>query len=234
MTTSGVLYVVATPIGNGADLSARARSVLAEVGCIACEDTRTVRRLLAGLGIEAPRLTSLYEHNEAERVDEVLGLLHAGADVALVSEAGTPTVSDPGYRLVARCAEAGVRVSPVPGPCAAIAALSASGLPTDRFLFLGFPPKRGGRLRAFVASVVEPGRTAIVYVPARDVAAVVEEIGRVAPAARLVVARELTKTFEEFVRGTPAELLTALAPEKQRGECVLLCHTGRRDDVTEA
>jgi len=218
------LYVVATPIGNGADISARALDVLRKVSMVACEDTRTARVLLAILGVPAPQLISLFEHNEEARVAQVVAALEDGRDVALISEAGTPTISDPGYRLVNRCIERGIRVSPIPGPCAAIAALCASGLPTDRFLFLGFAPKKGGKLAEFVAEAVAPARTSIMYVPARKAPDLVSAIAAAAPQARVVVARELTKTFEEFLRGKPAEVLALLTAEKLRGEVIVLCY----------
>ena len=138
----GTLYCLATPIGNLDDATPRSRKVLEEVSIIACEDTRTAGRLLSHFGIQSPRLISYYEHNEERRAEELVSLLLKGNSIALLSEAGTPTVSDPGYRLVNRCAEMGIPVVPIPGVSAVIAALSAAGLPTDRFLFLGFPPAK--------------------------------------------------------------------------------------------
>jgi 16S rRNA (cytidine1402-2'-O)-methyltransferase len=235
--SSGTLYCVALPIGNPEDLTLRAAATLRRTPYLACEDTRSAGRLLAGLGIAGPRLLSLFEHNEARRLDQVVAILRAGQDVALISEAGTPTISDPGYRLVARCVEEGIAVVPIPGACAAVAALSASGLPTDRFLFLGFPPRKGSKLARFMQAVVEPQRTAVVYLPARRVPEFLEDLAGRAPEAQVVIARELTKTWEEFIRGT-ARLLAQGVPAL-RGECTLVIYvsegasTPRRDaDVT--
>jgi 16S rRNA (cytidine1402-2'-O)-methyltransferase len=221
---AGTLYVIALPIGNRDDLSPRAAARLAAVGHVASEDTRSALRLLRLLGFAPPRMWSLFEHNEEGRVPQLLALLSRGEDVALISEAGTPTVSDPGYRLVKACAEAGVKVVPVPGPCAAVAALCASGLPTARFLFLGFPPRKGAKLDAFLADALCPGRTAVVYLPARRVAEFLGEVERRVPATQVVIARELTKTFEEFVRGRPAELRAQLASRELLGECTLVLY----------
>ena len=229
-TSSGTLWVVAMPLGNMDDLSARARSVLETVPLIACEDTRSAARSLSLLGIKAPKLTSLFEHNESRRAAGIVQLLSSGFDVALISEAGTPTISDPGFRLVSLCVEEGLPVSPLPGPSAAIAALSASGLPSDRFLFVGFPPRKTSKLRTYLDEVCFPSRTAICYVPARRVPEMVAAIEERAPLARLVLARELTKRYEEFVRGTPAELLERFAESPLKGECTLLVYVPDKRD----
>lgn len=221
---SGILYVVATPIGDVGDMSPRAAEILRSVSVVACEDTRSAGRLLSALSASGARLLSCFEHNEERRSGQIMDLLRGGADVALVSEAGTPTVSDPGYRLVRRCVEEGFRVSPVPGACAAIAALSASGLPTDRFIFLGFPAKKGAKLDAFIAEAIAPARTSVCYLPARRVPSFVEKVAERAADAQVVIARELTKTYEEFLRGTPGELLEALDGRTLKGECTLLIY----------
>jgi 16S rRNA (cytidine1402-2'-O)-methyltransferase len=222
--TPGRLFCVATPIGNLGDITLRALEILRSVDTVACEDTRTAGRLLAHLDIRGKRFLSYHDHNEARRAGQILALLHQGQDVALISEAGTPTISDPGYRIVSRCAEEGVTVVPVPGACAAIAALCASGLPTDRFLFLGFPPKKGGKLRRFLDQALEPQRTAILYLPMRRLPSLLEEIAQRAPLTRAVVARELTKIHEQFARGTVTEILDGMEEIPQRGECTLLLY----------
>ena len=229
--STGTLYVVATPIGNVRDMPPRGVEVLQSVNWVACEDTRSAGRLLSALSASGAKLLSCFEHNEERRAGQILDLLRGGEDVALVSEAGTPTVSDPGYRLVSRCVEEGLTVSPVPGPCAAVAALSASGLPTDRFIFLGFPAKKGAKLDAFITEALAPARTAVCYLPARRVPSFLEEIAARAADAQVVIARELTKTYEEFLRGTPSELLQTLEDRGLRGECTLLIYvaaTSRR------
>ncbi len=222
----GALYVVATPIGNIEDLSPRALRILGEVAVLACEDTRHTGVLLKRLGVEKRRLVAYHEHNEVRVTSMLMGLLREGHDVALVTNAGTPLVSDPGYRLVAAARREGVRVVPIPGPCAAIAALCASGLPTDRFTFFGFLPAKAGR-RARLWDEVDPSRgTCIFYVPARSLMRTLQEIQARHPDSRVVVAREMTKVFEEFVCGTPAECIAILQGRTVRGEVTLLVHVG--------
>jgi len=220
----GVLYVVATPIGNLGDLTDRARKVLSEVDLIAAEDTRETRRLLAHLGI-SKRLVSYHDHNESAAARRLIEALSQGQDIALVSDAGTPMVSDPGYVLVASAGEAGIRVVPIPGASAAICALSAAGLPSDRFLFLGFPPRRGAERRVWIESVAgEPG-TLILYESGKRAAGTLADLSSVlGKGRRVVVARELTKRFETFLRGSAGELAARLeADSEQRlGELVIL------------
>jgi 16S rRNA (cytidine1402-2'-O)-methyltransferase len=220
----GTLWIVATPLGNLDDLSPRARGVLAEADIIAAEDTRVSRKLLPPRD-KAPRWVALHEHNEARAVEELVELLAAGMDVALVSDAGTPLISDPGYRLVDHAHTAGIRVSPVPGPCAAIAALSAAGLPSDRFCFEGFLPAKAGQRRKRLESLARERATLIFYVPARDLHRVLTDAAATLGAdRRAVVGRELTKRFETVRR----DRLKALAewvqgdPDQQRGEAVLI------------
>ncbi len=233
-SSAGTLYVVATPVGNLKDITLRAIEVLRAVPLVACEDTRSAGRLLAALDIRGPRFTSLFEHNEQRKVEQLVEHLGAGHDAALISEAGTPTISDPGYRLVARCREAGIRVVPVPGPCAAVAALSASGLPTDKFLFLGFPPRKGIRLARFLKRLAAPARTGIAYLPARRLDEILGLLAESFPAARVVLARELTKKFEEFLSGSPAELLQDVSSRPRKGECTLLVYRpGERGEDEE-
>ena len=220
----GRLFCVATPIGNLGDITQRALETLRAVTCIACEDTRTTGRLLSLLEIPRPRLISYHDHNESRRVGQIVALLQQGIDVALVSDAGTPTISDPGYRVVSQCAEEGLEVVPIPGPCAAVAALCASGLPTDRFLFLGFPAKKGAKLQRFMTQALEPQRTAIVYLPMRRLQSFLQNVAERAPVTQVVVSRELTKAHEQLVRGTVTEWLEQMDTIPQKGECTLLLY----------
>jgi len=221
---SGTLYVVATPIGNIDDLSPRAREVLAEVSLVAAEDTRHAGQLLTRLGISA-RLVSLHEHNEAQRSDELLALLKTGSSIALVSDAGTPLISDPGYRLLAAARAAGLPVSPIPGCCALIAALSVAGLPTDRFLFEGFLPARRAARLARLGELAGVGPTLVFYESAHrlpeTLVDAISVLGESRPAA---VGRELTKLHETIYRGSLADVLGAVKadPGGERGECTLL------------
>lgn len=222
LPTCGTLYCVAMPIGNPRDITLRAMDILGQVSLIACEDTRSAKEALAALGIRPPRLLSYFEHNEEFRSTQVVEVLKAGQSVALISEAGTPTISDPGFRLVRACVEAGVPIVPLPGPCAAVTAISASGLPTDRFLFVGFPPKKGGKFQRFLERWLMPGVTTVFYVPARKLEELLTGVAGRTPTADVVVARELTKTYEEFLRGKPSELLSHLEQNAPRGECTVL------------
>jgi len=207
--TAGVLYVVATPIGNLDDLSVRARATLGAVNLIAAEDTRHTRRLLTHFGIKKP-LFALHEHNEEQAVPSLIERLGAGESVALVSDAGTPLVSDPGYRLVRAASAAGLTVSPVPGPCAAIAALSAAGLPTDRFVFLGFPPARPEPRRRLLDSLRADARTLVFYESVHRCGELLEDLADLLGADRaVVVGREITKAHETFYRGTAGAMLAA-------------------------
>ena len=221
---AGSLSVVATPIGNLSDMTLRGIEVFKAAAVIACEDTRRTRQLLSHLGIATPRLVSLHEHNEERRLDSLRELLLGGTDVVLASDAGTPTVSDPGYRLVADCVANGIPVIPIPGPCAAVAALSASGLPTDRFLFLGFPPHKKSKLDAYLDEALLPGRTSVLYAPLRRVPKLLDRMATRAPGARVVIARELTKLHEQFHRGTVAELIAGIEQIPMKGECTLVVY----------
>lgn len=221
---AGCLYVVATPIGNLGDLSARARETLAAVNLIAAEDTRHSRRLLEHFGIGTPMI-SLHEHNEASRLEELLSRLSAGTSIALISDAGTPLLSDPGQRLVAAAADAGVRVSPIPGPAAAIAALSAAGMPAEQFFFEGFLPARSGARKVRLEALERLEATLVFYVAPHRLQAELTAMQDVFGGDReSVLARELSKIHESFYRGTLSELLmaSALDPMMARGELVLL------------
>lgn len=219
----GVLYVVGTPIGNLADLSPRAREVLATADVIAAEDTRHTRGLLSQIGAES-RLIAYHEHNETERTPELVERVTRGATVALVSDAGTPLVSDPGWRLVAAAHGAGLTVVPVPGPCAAIAALSAAGLPTDRFVFEGFLPRRSGARAERLERLRDEPRTLVLYEAVHRIAETLAAMrGAFGSDRRAVLARELTKTHEQIVGGTLAQLEAQLgAAIPLLGEFVIL------------
>jgi len=220
----GTLFVVATPIGNLADITDRARQTLARVAVVAAEDTRHTGQLLAQYGISAP-LYALHEHNEADRADALIQRLSAGEDVALVSDAGTPLVSDPGYRLVSAAAAAGIRVEPLPGACAVIAALSVAGLPTDRFVFEGFLPPKAAARRGRLAALAAETRTLVFYEsPHRLKDALADLLAAFGPNRRAVVARELTKLHETVYRASLAELGAQAEqdPNMIRGECVLM------------
>lgn len=220
----GTLYIVATPIGNLEDLSLRAGKVLERVAVIAAEDTRHSGRLLQHLGISKP-LIALHDHNERDKARGVLERLLNGADVALVSDAGTPLISDPGYVLVREARAAGIRVSPIPGPCALVAGLSAAGLPTDRFLFAGFlPAKRAGR-QAVLDELRKEVATLVFYEsPHRIMNTVADIMDVMGPQREIVLGRELTKTFETFYSGPAADVHAALHEDTHgsRGEFVVM------------
>ncbi|MGZ8631422.1 MAG: 16S rRNA (cytidine(1402)-2'-O)-methyltransferase [Actinomycetota bacterium] len=218
---TGTLWLVATPIGNLGDLSARAREVLGQVDLVACEDTRRTGRLLAGLTIKVP-LLSFFEGNERERASELLRHLDDGEDVALVSDGGMPAISDPGYRLVTACIEADVDVRVVPGPSAPIAALVVSGLPTDRFVFEGFLPKKPGeRLRRLEALRHEP-RTIVLFESPLRVKTLLRDVLVAIGDREIAVARELTKLHEEVVRGRVSQVLSRLGETDLKGEVVVV------------
>ncbi len=218
----GKLYLVATPIGNLEDVSPRALRVLQEVHMVACEDTRHTQILLRRHAIVAKHLTSYTEFNHRKKAVELIGQLDRGWDVALVSDAGTPALSDPGERLVAATVAAGHAVVPIPGPSALVAALVASGLPTRSFTFLGFVGHKSGERRRLLAPLLAEGRTIIVYESPYRTADLLADLAALAPTARVVVARELTKIHEELVRGTAAELAARYAEASPRGEVTVV------------
>jgi 16S rRNA (cytidine1402-2'-O)-methyltransferase len=220
---AGTLVLVSTPIGNLGDLSPRAVETLARADVVYCEDTRRTRGLLAHAGLKGVRLLSLHGHNEMARVDTVLALLAEGRTVAVVSDAGTPAVSDPGSRLVSAAAAAGATVTAVPGPSAVLAALVVSGLATDRFCFEGFLPRRGGDRRRRVAAVAGESRTVVLFeAPGRLVATLDDLIDACGGDRPVAVARELTKLHEEVWRGTLADASVAFSGREVRGEIVVV------------
>lgn len=217
----GVLYVVGTPIGNLEDITLRALRVLKEVDTVAAEDTRHTQKLLARYELHAT-LTSYHDFNKETKTPILLARIREGASVALVCDAGTPTISDPGYFLINRCIEAGVAVVPVPGPSAVIGALSASGLPTDRFHFEGFLPKTSGRLAKRLAALQNRSETIILFESPHRLLKTLNAIYTAWGNRPAVLARELTKVHEEFLRGTLAELIAELERRPRRGEMTLL------------
>jgi 16S rRNA (cytidine1402-2'-O)-methyltransferase len=222
----GTLYIVATPIGNLQDISPRALEVLRQVTLVAVEDTRHSRKLLLHFGIHTP-LQSVHEHNERERAGSLVERLRSGADIALISDAGTPLISDPGFVLVRAARAAGIRVVPVPGPCALIAALSVAGLPTDRFRFEGFLPSRAAARRAHLQELATETATLVFYESSHRIVASLQDMAGILGGARpATVARELTKTFETVQSGTLDSLLqwVAAEPDQQKGEFVVMVH----------
>ncbi len=218
----GILYIVATPIGNLEDITLRALRVLRECDLIACEDTRQTRHLLDHFGISKPML-SYHEHNEAARSAELIEKLQAGATIALVSDAGTPLISDPGYRVTAAAIAAGLPVVPIPGASALLAALAGSGLGTDEFQFCGFLPARSAARRKTLESFANADCTLIFYEAPRRIVETLEDVQAVMAPRPVVVARELTKIHEEFLRGTASEVRAQLAAKPSvKGEITLL------------
>lgn len=233
---SGVLYVVSTPIGNVADMSERAKTVLGEVSAVAAEDTRRTGVLFEALGIQA-RLLSYHDHNEQERTPQLVERLQQGESLALVSDAGTPLVSDPGYRLVRACQEAGVTIVPVPGASAVLAALAVAGLPTDEFLFLGFLPSKGkARSEALQRSINSRCTTVIFEAPHRLVALLEQFVDAGAGEREMTLCRELTKHFETIRRDKAASLLEWVKadPNQQKGEIVLVVAPREEQTFAEA
>jgi 16S rRNA (cytidine1402-2'-O)-methyltransferase len=218
----GTLYLVATPIGNLEDLSFRALRVLREVDMVAAEDTRHSRKLFSHYGINTP-LTSYFLHNEAVKGERLVEILHQGKSVALISDAGTPAISDPGFLLVRRCREEGIPVTAIPGPSAAVAALSISGLPTERFTFEGFLPPRSSARRQALSRLQHSELTVIFYeAPHRLLATLKDMLAELGGERKIAVARELTKVHEELFRGTVASALEHFGVGRVRGEIVIM------------
>jgi 16S rRNA (cytidine1402-2'-O)-methyltransferase len=235
MTTRyGCLYVVATPLGNLEDVTLRALRVLREVSLVACEDTRRTAKLLAAHGIRTPT-TSYFEHNERWKGHRILAAMREGRDVALVSDAGTPAVSDPGYRLVRDARAAGLPVVPVPGPSAAVAAVSVSGLPSDRFLFAGFLPARAGARRRALEEIARREETLVFYESPHRVAESLADMADILGDRDAFLCREATKTHEEYRRGRLSELRDELAARGEvKGEIALVvagCGQGPHEPV---
>jgi len=222
---TGTLYVVATPIGNLEDLGLRALRTLREVDLIACEDTRRTRILLARFGVATP-VTSYFEHNKRQKGRQLLRLLAEGKSIALVTDAGTPGVSDPGFLLVKEARAAGATVVPVPGPSAVVAALSAAGVPADRFVFEGFLPTKPGRRLNRLKALRDLDMTVVLYESPHRLLRTLEAIGQVFGDAELVVARELTKQFEEIVAASAAELIRHFQERGVLGEFTLVIPRG--------
>jgi 16S rRNA (cytidine1402-2'-O)-methyltransferase len=222
------LYLVSTPIGNLEDLTLRALRVLKEVDLIACEDTRHTRRLLDHFGVNKPTI-SYHEHNEQKRADELVERMLGGQSIALVSDAGTPGISDPAYRIVTAAIERGVEVVPVPGPTAMIAALVASGLPTDSFLFAGFLPNKKGARRARLEGLKSERATLIFYEAPHRIRETLLDAREILGDRQVALARELTKLHEEFIRGKVSDVIAHFESREPRGEMTLVI-AGNRDD----
>ncbi|MDR1075167.1 MAG: 16S rRNA (cytidine(1402)-2'-O)-methyltransferase [Xanthomonadaceae bacterium] len=232
MQSHGILHVVATPIGNLGDLSFRAREILRQVDAICAEDTRHSGQMLAQLGIDRP-LIALHEHNEQALAERLVGRLREGQSMALVSDAGTPLISDPGFRLVCAARAAGIRVSPVPGPCAAIAALSVAGLPSDRFVFEGFLPARASARKERLTRLATESRTLVFYEASHRIVETLADMCVVLGEERLAaVARELTKLFETVLDGRLSALRARVEadPDQRKGEFVVIVQ-GVQDDA---
>ncbi|HEX5488517.1 MAG TPA: 16S rRNA (cytidine(1402)-2'-O)-methyltransferase [Rhodanobacteraceae bacterium] len=229
---TGILWVVATPIGNLGDVSTRAGEVLRDVAIIAAEDTRHSRPLLKHLGIATP-MTALHEHNERAAVASLIAKLQAGEDIALISDAGTPLISDPGFRLVRAARDAGLDVSPVPGACAAIAALSVAGLPSDRFVFEGFLPAKSAARRARLRELADEPRTLVIYESSHRIVECCDDLrGIFGPEREARLLRELTKLHETCIGATLGDIAERVSddPEQRLGECVLVI-AGRGEDA---
>ena len=230
---AGTLFVVATPIGNLEDVTLRALRILREVDLIACEDTRHTRKLLAHYRIATPT-SSYHEHNEQQRTGWLVERLESGTDIALVSDAGTPSISDPGYRLVRAALERGVRVSPIPGACAIISALSISGRPTDSFAFLGFLPGRKAARRNRLQALRSESRTLLFFESPLRLASTLSDIDEILDPREVTVAREMTKVHEQLVTGTAAELASLFRSRRPKGEAVVVVEKSSPEAAAES
>ncbi|NIM91339.1 MAG: 16S rRNA (cytidine(1402)-2'-O)-methyltransferase [Candidatus Aminicenantes bacterium] len=217
----GKLFIVATPIGNLEDLTLRALRVLSEVDIIACEDTRQTKKLLNRYNLKK-KLISYFQPQERQKIPFIMSLLRDGKDVALVSDAGTPGLSDPGYRLIREAIREETQLIPIPGVSAVTAALTASGLPTDRFLFLGFPPAKKEKARKLLQSLKNEASTLVFYLPLRKILFFLETVQEAMGNREVVIAREMTKIHEEFIRGPIEELLKKLSEKSLKGEATVL------------
>ncbi|MBN1272119.1 MAG: 16S rRNA (cytidine(1402)-2'-O)-methyltransferase [Candidatus Aminicenantes bacterium] len=217
----GKLYIVATPIGNLEDLSFRALRILKEAEAIACEDTRQTLKLLNKYGLKK-RLISYFQPKEGQKIPQIVEILMQGRDVALVSDAGTPGISDPGYPLIQEAIQRGIVVTPIPGPSAVTTALSAAGLPSHRFLFLGFPSPKKEAARKLLLSLKDEKATLVFFLPVRKMAFFIRIVLDTLGDRRVVIARELTKIHEEFIRGTAEDIINHWAEKNWKGEATLL------------
>jgi len=217
----GRLYIVGTPVGNLEDITLRALRILGEVEAIACEDTRQTLKILNRFGLKKP-LISYFQPQEGRRIPEIIGLLKSGRDVALVSDAGTPGISDPGFPLIREALKEAIPVVPIPGPSAVTTALSAAGLPTHRFLFVGFPPPKKTGLRKFLDALRDEKATLVFFLPTRRIPEFLEAVRELLGDRRVVIARELTKIHEEFIRGKAGELAGSLGQRTLKGEATVL------------
>jgi 16S rRNA (cytidine1402-2'-O)-methyltransferase len=217
----GKLFIVATPIGNLEDLTFRAVRVLSQVDFIACEDTRQTIKLLNKYNLKK-RLISYYQPKENQKIPKIMNLLQEGKDLALVSDAGTPGLSDPGFRLIKEAIRESIQLIPIPGASAAIAALTASGLPTDRFLFIGFPPHKKEKTRKLLESIKNERSTLVFYLPARKIMPFLEMTQEILGNREAVIAREMTKIHEEFIRGSIEEIIKKLKAKILKGEATVL------------
>lgn len=230
---SGKLYIVSTPIGNLEDITLRAKRILNEVEIIACEDTRVTKKLLSHLGIQKP-LQSLHEHNESAKSIELVNKLNDGKNIAIVSDAGTPCISDPGYRLVKLAAENDIKVITIPGPCAAISGLSISGLATDSFTFIGFLPRSASKIKQVLNNLKDYPHTLIFYESPQRVLKILDHILKVLGDRKCSVSRELTKLYEETLRGNISDVISELKQrDKIRGEFVLCIEGSNDSDVDQ-
>jgi 16S rRNA (cytidine1402-2'-O)-methyltransferase len=225
----GALYIVATPIGNLEDITLRAIRVLKEVSIIAAEDTRRTRKLLGAYQISTP-MTSLYDRIEDRKSSVLISKMNEGMDVAIVSDAGTPGISDPGYVLVSKAIAEGIEIIPVPGASAVVTALSVSGLPMDSFAFYGFLPSRSGRRKQFLSTLMDEAKTLVFYESPKRLIESLRDIGEVLGDRNIVVLREMTKVFEEIMRGTVGEVINQLQGRVVKGEVTLVI--GRRGKIS--
>ena len=218
---NGILYIVSTPIGNLEDITLRALKILKEVNLIAAEDTRRTKGLLTHYGI-SKSLTSYFSHNEKEKGEELLNKLKDGENIALVSDAGTPGISDPAYSLIKLALENNIEVRPIPGPAGAITALSVSGLPTDKFIFEGFLPRKPGKRLKRLESFINEDRTIIIYESPHRILATLQKIGDILGNRPVAVGREMTKVYEEVIRGSVEEVMQKLRGRTMKGEITLI------------
>lgn len=226
MADYGILYLVPTPIGNLDDITLRAVEVLRSVDLIACEDTRRSGHLLAHFGIEKKKI-SYFEHNEFKRVPQIMAALQDGQSVAVISDGGSPGLSDPAYRLVTAAIEAGITIDALPGPTALVPALTASGLPTDRFFFEGFLPIKSGRRKRRLEELALLAQTLVLYESVHRITKTLTVIGEVFGSRRICVCREISKLHQEYIRGTAAEIAAAVDSLTEKGEFVIVIEGNR-------